>query len=81
LLLLAAAASLPGVQAHCQKMPPEKMALLKRSTLGKRAECGPGVGRCPPGQCCSDAGNCGTTAEFCDGASCQLDFSDNCETL
>ena len=44
-------------------------------------DCGPGIGSCESGQCCSGSGYCGTTEDYCDGSSCQLDYSDSCDTL
>ncbi|PNH67393.1 hypothetical protein VD0001_g7828 [Verticillium dahliae] len=51
------------------------------SPLVKRAECGPGVGSCPAGKCCSEAGWCGNSAAHCAGSTCQLDYSDSCDTF
>ncbi|KAH1549574.1 hypothetical protein KXV31_009795 [Aspergillus fumigatus] len=46
--------------------------LLIRNGDGVR--CGPGVGTCPDGKCCSTAGYCGTTQAHCRSPDCQLDF-------
>ncbi|KAK9608506.1 hypothetical protein V6Z96_006000 [Aspergillus fumigatus] len=46
--------------------------LLIRNGDGVR--CGPGVGTCPNGKCCSTAGYCGTTQAHCRSPDCQLDF-------
>jgi len=43
--------------------------------LVKRQTCGPDVGACPSGQCCSGAGYCGTTEPYCMGPQCQIDYS------
>ncbi|KAF9878056.1 polysaccharide deacetylase [Colletotrichum karsti] len=56
-------------------------ATLNNNPLRKRAECGPGIGSCAPGACCSDAGWCGTTEEYCGGSQCQLEYSDSCDTF
>ncbi|KAF7561586.1 hypothetical protein G7046_g2551 [Stylonectria norvegica] len=53
----------------------------RHATLEKRAECGPGVGSCNKGFCCSEGGWCGTTEEYCSGSACQLDYSDSCDTF
>ncbi|KAM0256113.1 hypothetical protein ACHAQJ_005200 [Trichoderma viride] len=42
--------------------------------------CGPGIGSCGEGECCSESGYCGTTKEYCSGSQCQLDYSDSCDT-
>ncbi|ROT38089.1 glycoside hydrolase/deacetylase [Sodiomyces alkalinus F11] len=49
--------------------------------LRKRAVCGPGIGSCAPGLCCSQAGWCGTSPAHCGGSSCQLEYSDSCDTV
>ncbi|GAQ03109.1 chitin deacetylase ARB_04768 [Aspergillus lentulus] len=46
--------------------------LLIRNGDGVR--CGPGVGTCSDGKCCSTAGYCGTTQAHCRSPDCQLDF-------
>lgn len=50
-------------------------SLADLTQLHKRASCGQGVGSCPGAQCCSSAGYCGTTAEYCQSPQCQNDFS------
>jgi hypothetical protein len=45
----------------------------------KRQACGPGVGSCPAGQCCSSGGQCGTGGEFCTGPGCQLAYGPACD--
>lgn len=59
----------------------EELIAMRHATLQKRAECGPGIGSCNDGQCCSESGNCGTGSDFCGGSSCQLEYSDSCDTL
>ncbi|KAH7108973.1 hypothetical protein EDB81DRAFT_954408 [Dactylonectria macrodidyma] len=54
-------------------------AILQARAVGN--ECGVGIGSCDPGSCCSGSGNCGTTEDYCDGSSCQLDYSDSCDTF
>ncbi|KAH7162176.1 hypothetical protein B0J13DRAFT_490770 [Dactylonectria estremocensis] len=44
-------------------------------------ECGQGIGSCNPGSCCSGSGYCGTSRDHCAGSSCQLDYSDSCDTF
>ncbi|KAH8901135.1 glycoside hydrolase/deacetylase [Thozetella sp. PMI_491] len=41
-----------------------------RSLLGKRENCGPGIGACGGGLCCSQYNWCGNTDEYC-GQGCQ----------
>ncbi|WYZ39713.1 hypothetical protein EsH8_IV_000054 [Colletotrichum jinshuiense] len=57
------------------------IAATINSPLTKRAECGPGIGSCSSGECCSEAGWCGTTADYCGGSQCQIEYSDSCDTF
>jgi len=41
--------------------------------LEKRANCGPGIGACSGGLCCSQWGFCGSTPDYC-GTGCQPGF-------
>ena len=41
--------------------------------LQKREDCGPGLGSCGAGNCCSQYNWCGVTPEHC-GAGCQPQF-------
>ncbi|KAM0452805.1 hypothetical protein ACHAO4_005224 [Trichoderma viride] len=43
-------------------------------------KCGPDAGSCGEGECCSEAGFCGTSANYCAGSQCQLDYSYSCDT-
>lgn len=45
----------------------------KAGLLQKRETCGPGIGSCGAGICCSQYNWCGTTAEHC-GAGCQSQY-------
>ncbi|GAB0134296.1 hypothetical protein EsDP_00002674 [Epichloe bromicola] len=42
--------------------------------------CGPGYGPCVD-SCCSEFGHCGTSADYCGGSQCQLEYSHTCDTL
>ncbi|KAF4967902.1 hypothetical protein FZEAL_10461, partial [Fusarium zealandicum] len=75
-LLLEAGAALAG-----SSLAADKILSTRYSTLRKRAECGPGIGSCDDGSCCSESGFCGTTKEFCGGSACQLEYSDSCDTF
>ncbi|KAL7943355.1 carbohydrate esterase family 4 protein [Trichoderma barbatum] len=57
-------------------VPTVENIATRRSDL----RCGPGLGRCDEGECCSEFGFCGTTAQSCSGSQCQLDYSDSCDT-
>ncbi|KAH8892816.1 glycoside hydrolase/deacetylase [Thozetella sp. PMI_491] len=41
--------------------------------LEKRDNCGPGIGSCASGQCCSQYNYCGTTDEYC-GSGCKPEY-------
>lgn len=68
----------PGHAASANFMGPRYASLQARE---KGTDCGQGYGSCAPGQCCSESNWCGTTEDYCDGSSCQLDYSDSCDTL
>jgi hypothetical protein len=44
------------------------------------SRCGPDIGSCGKGECCSEAGYCGTSTDYCAGSQCQLDYSYACDT-
>ncbi|KAM5353907.1 hypothetical protein ACJ41O_000557 [Fusarium nematophilum] len=47
----------------------------------KRAPCGRDTGPCPSGQCCSEAGRCGTSKDYCTSPQCQIPYSNgNCDS-
>ncbi|KAF2401135.1 glycoside hydrolase/deacetylase [Trichodelitschia bisporula] len=52
---------------------------------GRRVErrqerrCGPGMGACAAGQCCSAEGYCGTSKDACAGPDCQLAYGPACD--
>ncbi|KAM3073169.1 hypothetical protein ACMFMG_008882 [Clarireedia jacksonii] len=41
--------------------------------------CGHGVGSCASNECCSFAGYCGTTEEYCRAPDCQFDYGPACD--
>ncbi|KAI5460213.1 hypothetical protein BGZ63DRAFT_389732 [Mariannaea sp. PMI_226] len=64
--------------------PAGSESLSPRYSLQNReigTDCGEGYGSCDPGLCCSESGWCGSTEDYCDGSSCQLDYSDGCDTF
>ncbi|OUM57191.1 carbohydrate-binding module family 18 protein, partial [Piromyces sp. E2] len=50
-----------------------KSATPNVNDLPRKSRCGPGVGSCSPGDCCSEYGWCGVTTGHC-GAGCQSEF-------
>ncbi|KAH6892600.1 hypothetical protein B0T10DRAFT_483971 [Thelonectria olida] len=63
---------------HGSGASPRYASLQLRQT---GTDCGEGYGSCDPGLCCSDSGWCGSNEDYCDGSSCQLDYSDGCDTF
>ncbi|PQE25870.1 Chitin deacetylase protein [Rutstroemia sp. NJR-2017a BBW] len=41
--------------------------------------CGPGIGSCASNECCSLAGYCGTTEEYCRAPDCQFTYGPACD--
>lgn len=60
---------------------PENIDSLTKYVLKPRdKKCGLDVGSCDEGECCSEAGFCGTSEQYCAGSQCQLDYSYACDT-
>lgn len=53
--------------------------------LGRRqnsdGQCGPGVGSCAAGSCCSPEGWCGTTSDYCSSPDCQINYGTGCDAV
>lgn len=45
-----------------------------------KMKCGPGVGSCSPGYCCSIGGHCGKGYHYCSGPACQMNYADSCDS-
>jgi len=45
----------------------------------KHKRCGPGLGYCAPGDCCSPVGYCGRGYQHCASPNCQIDYSNGCD--
>ncbi|KAH6718863.1 polysaccharide deacetylase [Leptodontidium sp. MPI-SDFR-AT-0119] len=56
------------------------MLVVVSSDFAAAGDCGPVVGVCDPGWCCSESGWCGQTTDYCKGPQCQLMYSDSCDT-
>ncbi|CAK7218751.1 hypothetical protein SBRCBS47491_003616 [Sporothrix bragantina] len=61
----------PGLQ--------ESATLRRRQIGGKDGKCGPGVGSCAKGYCCSPEGWCGLTSDYCAAPDCQLNYGSGCD--
>ncbi|KAL2258723.1 hypothetical protein VTK26DRAFT_7855 [Humicola hyalothermophila] len=65
------------------KVEREQLRVRKRDTLKQRqdddAECGPGIGSCAPGDCCSAEGWCGRGIDYCIAPDCQIDYGPGCD--
>ncbi|KAF2417122.1 glycoside hydrolase/deacetylase [Tothia fuscella] len=48
-------------------------------TRQSRTNCGPRVGSCAAGLCCSSAGFCGTGKDYCDAPDCQFQYGPACD--
>jgi hypothetical protein len=59
-------------KSSTKKTSTKKTSTLPISTSGK---CGKGVGKCPPGQCCSKYGWCGTSSSYY-STGCQKEFGE-----
>ncbi|TLD31633.1 hypothetical protein PspLS_02222 [Pyricularia sp. CBS 133598] len=65
---------------HAEAAPATSETRQRLDTRQKEnPQCGPGVGKCPDGQCCSPAGFCGTGKWYCDGPDCQINYSNGCD--
>ncbi|CAO2653228.1 Nn.00g026390.m01.CDS01 [Neocucurbitaria sp. VM-36] len=53
----------------------DKIALESRQS---KPECGEGIGSCPAGKCCSRAGYCGTTGDYCYSPGCKYQWGPGC---
>ncbi|KAK4114020.1 carbohydrate esterase family 4 protein [Canariomyces notabilis] len=42
-------------------------------------ECGPGIGICPSGYCCSAEGWCGKGKDYCSAPDCQMNYASACD--
>ncbi|RDW89567.1 hypothetical protein BP6252_01599 [Coleophoma cylindrospora] len=72
----------PQIDAQIYSSITQKREVASQAgaNLEKRDDlCGPGVGSCPTGQCCSPAGYCGTTEEYCAAPDCQLAYGSACD--
>ncbi|KAK1751690.1 hypothetical protein QBC47DRAFT_433673 [Echria macrotheca] len=41
--------------------------------------CGPGIGSCSPGYCCSPEGWCGKGLDYCQAPDCQINYGSGCD--
>lgn len=54
--------------------------VLEQMLETRDKRCGPDIGSCGEGECCSESGYCGTSSNYCAGSGCQLDYSYACDT-
>ncbi|CAK7205554.1 hypothetical protein SEUCBS139899_008331 [Sporothrix eucalyptigena] len=57
----------------------ESAALRRRQVGGKDGKCGPGVGSCAKGYCCSPEGWCGLTPDYCSAPDCLINYGSGCD--
>ncbi|KZL86484.1 chitin recognition protein [Colletotrichum incanum] len=58
------------------RMTARQAAAIK---LGDNVQCGGTFGRCADGYCCSSAGWCGTSEEYCRAPDCQINYGPACD--
>ncbi len=56
-----------------------RVALRRRQTGGKSGQCGPGLGSCAVGYCCSPEGWCGLTPDYCSAPDCLINYGSGCD--
>ncbi|KAN0103372.1 family 4 carbohydrate esterase [Hyaloscypha variabilis] len=52
---------------------------LEERQISTNGECGPGLGHCPAGQCCSIEGWCGNGIDYCAAPDCQFLYGPACD--
>ncbi|KAM0324359.1 hypothetical protein ACHAQA_008140 [Verticillium albo-atrum] len=57
----------------------ERISLEARQTGNTDNKCGGDFGSCAEGFCCSSAGWCGNTPEYCNAPDCQINFGPGCD--
>ncbi|KAF8865745.1 glycoside hydrolase/deacetylase [Acephala macrosclerotiorum] len=62
-----------------ERQEPHADVLEARQIGGTDGQCGPGVGTCAAGYCCSPAGWCGVGIDYCAGPDCQLAYGPGCD--
>ncbi|KAH6850175.1 hypothetical protein B0I37DRAFT_107019 [Chaetomium sp. MPI-CAGE-AT-0009] len=75
-----AASSEQHTAARRQRLPTNRRGNLKgRQDDDDEGRCGPGIGACPDGDCCSFEGWCGRGAEYCSAPDCQINYGTGCD--
>ncbi|KAE9374828.1 carbohydrate esterase family 4 protein [Stipitochalara longipes BDJ] len=52
---------------------------LEERQISTNGQCGPGLGHCPTGQCCSIEGWCGNGIDYCAAPDCQFLYGTGCD--
>ncbi|KAK4044010.1 hypothetical protein C8A01DRAFT_43171 [Parachaetomium inaequale] len=64
--------------ARRQHVPTSRRGLKGRQD-DEEGQCGPGIGSCDDGECCSFEGWCGTDKDSCSAPDCQINYSTSCD--
>ncbi|KAK3322389.1 glycoside hydrolase/deacetylase [Apodospora peruviana] len=59
--------------------PTKQQESLRRRQDDDDPQCGPGIGSCDAGYCCSAEGWCGKTKVYCAAPDCQINYSSGCD--
>ncbi|KAK4147058.1 uncharacterized protein C8A04DRAFT_34602 [Dichotomopilus funicola] len=54
-------------------------SLERRQDDGEDDQCGPGIGACADGECCSAEGWCGIGYDYCTAPDCQINYGSGCD--
>ncbi|KAK4123795.1 carbohydrate esterase family 4 protein [Parathielavia appendiculata] len=65
--------------ARAQHMPARHGRQLGRRQDDEEGRCGPGIGSCLAGDCCSAEGWCGTGIDYCTAPDCQINYGPGCD--
>jgi len=68
-----------GVLTQMHNLQARSHGVLEKRQSANPERCGPDVGKCQEGYCCSSAGWCGNTGDYCWAPDCQINFGDGCD--
>ncbi|KAL8350384.1 hypothetical protein RB601_001230 [Gaeumannomyces tritici] len=71
-----------GHGAHMHGVPLGRRSVSElRARQNVDGQCGPGLGKCAAGYCCSSAGWCGQGNDYCAAPDCQINYGPGCDAL
>ncbi|KAL8387889.1 hypothetical protein RB595_009601 [Gaeumannomyces hyphopodioides] len=69
-----------GHGAHMHGVPLERRSVAElRARQNVDGQCGPGIGKCANGYCCSPEGWCGKGKDYCAAPDCQINYGPGCD--